>query len=137
MKQITVLVDKSGSMNVLGKNSICEDLLKFLHLYPQINSCENDLSFAIQDWDGSNEELKNISDKVDYLLILTDGYTCNDNCESTLQSLSSDQSKQVVIVLIGADAYFRQVSTESKIPVYKASNIDVVALNFARDKKIE
>ena len=121
MKQVTVLVDKSGSMNVIGKKSICEDLLKFLHLYPQINSCENDLSFIQQDWNGSNEELKTISEKVDYLLILTDGYTCNDNCELTLQSISSEKPKQIIIVLVGADAYFRQVNTGNKIPVYKAS----------------
>ena len=132
MKEITVLVDKSGSMNVLGKKFICEDLLKFLHLYPQINSCENDLSFTQQDWDGSNEELNNICQNLKYFVILTDGYTCNDNCESTLQALSLDEDKHFEIVLVGADAFFRQINTEKKISVFRAADINIVADNFSR-----
>ena len=133
MKEITVLVDKSGSMNVLGKKSICEDLLKFLHLYPQMNSYENDLSFVQQDWDGSNEELNAICKNLNSFIILTDGYSCNDNCESTLQAFSSDENKHFAIVLIGADAIFRQLDTKKKILVFEAADINVAADIFTRD----
>ena len=132
MKEITVLVDKSGSMNVLGKNAITNDLVKFLHLYPEMNSCDEKLTFIQQDWDGSNEELNSICQNLKYFVILTDGYTCNDNCESTLQAFSLDEDKHFAIVLVGADAFFRQINTEKKISVFRAADINVVADNFSR-----
>ena len=132
MKEILVLVDKSGSMKVLGKEAISIDILHFLSLYPQINSCEKMVSFIQHDWDGSDEKLYDICKDINSFVILTDGYACNDHCETTLQTFSLDKDKEFAIVLIGADSYFRQIDLEHKIPVFKASDIDVLAESFTR-----
>ena len=132
MKEITILIDKSGSMKTLGKEDVSKDLIKFLTLYPQINSCEDRISFIQQDWDGNNETLYDICKDINYFVILTDGYACNDHCETTLQTFSIDKEKEFAIVLIGADSYFRQIDFDHKIPVFKAADIDVLVESFTR-----
>lgn len=130
MKEVTVLVDTSGSMNVLGKIAICDDLLKFLYLFPLINSCEDRLSFIQQAWDGSDEELNKICKEITSCVLLTDGYICDD-CKSTLRNFSLDTSKKIVIVLVGSDSYM-DMETTKKTVVYSAADIDTVATYFAR-----
>ena len=110
---ITVLIDASGSMSVLGKETICESLVQTMSLLPKLNTSYKDFSFDFQNWEKDVDILENQTKK---FLVLTDGF-----------DLKSLDNRNISVVLIGEDA--PQIS---KVNYFKA--IDIMnAIDFLRD----
>ncbi|WP_443738694.1 hypothetical protein [Treponema sp.] len=110
---ITVLVDASGSMSVLGKETICESMIQTLTLLPKLNSAYEDCTFDFHNWDKNPDEMIGTKEKY---LVLTDGF-----------DLVSIENCNVAVVLIGEDA-----PKVSKVNYFKA--IDILnAVDFLRD----
>lgn len=111
---VTVLVDDSGSMSVLGKKTICESLIQTLTLLTKLNHSYKDWSFNFQNWDKDTKELKN--SREEKYIVLTDGF-----------DIDSIDNRNVSVVLVGEDA-----PKVSKINYFKA--IDILnAVEFLRD----
>ena len=111
---VTVLVDASGSMSVLGKETICVSLIQTLTLLTKLNPSYKDWSFDFQNWDKDTRELKDSSEQK--YIVLTDGF-----------DIDSIDNRNVSVVLVGEDA--PQVS---KVNYFKA--IDILnAVEFLRD----
>ncbi len=110
---ITVLIDASGSMSVLGKETICESLVQTMSLLPKLNTSYKDFSFDFQNWEKDVDILENQTKK---FLVLTDGF-----------DLKSLDNRNISVVLVGEDA--PQIS---KVNYFKA--IDIMnAIDFLRD----
>ena len=110
---VTVLIDASGSMSVLGKETICESLIQTLSLLPKLNLSYVDYSFDFQNWDKDISVLENQKEK---FLVLTDGF-----------DLKSLDNRNISVVLVGEDA-----PRTSNANYFKA--IDIMnAIDFLRD----
>lgn len=112
---ITVLVDASGSMSVLGKETICKSLIQTLNLLSKLNPGYKDYSFNFQNWDKSTRKLVNTEEKY---LVLTDGF-----------DLDNIENRNVSIVLVGEDApkiskvnYFRAIDILNAVDFLRNNN---------------
>lgn len=110
---ITVLVDASGSMSVLGKETICESLIQTLSLLPKINPSYECYNFDFQNWDRNSKVLFDVKGKY---LLLTDGF-----------DMESIDDRNVSVVLVGEDA-----PNVSNVNYFKAVDI-LNAVDFLRD----
>lgn len=111
--KVTVLVDDSGSMSVLGKETICESLIQTLALLTKLNPSYENWSFDFQNWDKDTKDI-NVPDGK--YIVLTDGF-----------DIDIVENRNVSVVLVGEDA-----PTKTKVNYFKA--IDILnAVDFLRD----
>ncbi len=110
---VTVLVDSSGSMSVLGKETICESLIQTLTLLSKLNPSYENWSFDFQNWDKDTKDI-NISEEK--YIVLTDGF-----------DIDIVENRNVSVVLVGEDS-----PDISKVNYFKV--IDILnAVDFLRD----
>lgn len=110
---VTVLVDSSGSMSVLGKETICESLIQTLSLLAKLNPSYENWSFDFQNW---NKDTRSITVSDKKYIVLTDGF-----------DIDIIENRNVAVVLVGEDA-----PNISKVNYFKA--IDILnAVEFLRD----
>lgn len=96
---ITVFVDASGSMSVLGKKSICESLVQTLSLLRHLDSRFSDVHFTFENVLMNQEVIEKLQNAQNKILLLTDGFDIGviENCN-------------IAVVLIGEDS----ISVEKK-----------------------
>lgn len=111
---VTVLVDASGSMSVLGKEAICESLIQTLTLLTKLSPPYKDWTFDFQNWNKDTRELKDSSEEK--YIVFTDGF-----------DIENIENRNVSVVLVGEDS-----PDVSKVNYFKA--IDILnAVDFLRD----
>ena len=124
MKTILVFEDKSGSMRILGKliilNNIHKTLAMLAEIYPEYCDCR----FEFKNWDGSYDELSaSLKKSTDSFLIVTDGFEKN----GSLKDLSEINAKGAV-VFAGSDSLFKKEISEN-IKTFKSLDI-LEAVNY-------
>lgn len=113
MAEVTIAVDVSGSMSVLGKKEICKNLCQTLNILPEIWNEFSDWNFNTYDWDGTLENLQQIigDNSIDNevtcknIIVLTDGFALFDNynCKDYLEKIVKSSDLKLAVVLCGGD----------------------------------
>ncbi|MEL3908221.1 MAG: hypothetical protein P1P64_04310 [Treponemataceae bacterium] len=101
---IYLITDISASMSVLGKSAIVGNLKTTLYTLKEIDDKFSTVQFEECEWNGTNEELKNIfaSKNIEKAFVFTDGYF-SDETENFILETNKD-SKNIVVVFCGSDS---------------------------------
>lgn len=143
MAEVTIAVDVSGSMSVLGKKEICKNLCQTLNILPEIWNEFSDWNFNTYDWDGTLENLQQIigDNSIDNeatcknIIVLTDGFALFDNCKTYLEKIVKSSDLKLAVVLCGGDS--KRDCVSKSVNVFEAIDIVKAAEYFLNAEKTD
>lgn len=106
MKELNLILDRSGSMEMNGKDSICLSIIQSLHVIREIDSKFSSLiinKFKFGNSKTDFEELK-LKCNLKQTIILTDGYFFFDNFKGEIKEFLKENKKNLYFILCGADS---------------------------------
>ena len=106
MKELNLIVDRSGSMEMNGKDSICLSVIQSLRILSKIDSEYNGLIVNKMKFGNLKDDFEKIRGVIDgkSTMILTDGYFFIDNYKGELRDFLKQNVKNLFFILCGSDA---------------------------------
>lgn len=143
MAEVTIAVDVSGSMSVLGKKEICKNLCQTLNILLEIWNEFSDWNFNTYDWDGTLENLQqiigdnSIGNEVTCknIIVLTDGFALFDNCKTYLEKIVKSSDLKLAVVLCGGDS--KRDCMSKSVNVFESIDIVKAAEYFLNAEKTD
>lgn len=117
MVDLYVVIDLSGSMNTMGKSVVAASVLQALSSLNDLHFHHDSIRLHKKGWDGGIEGFRPIAQWCARkpTVLLTDGHALYDNCRNRdCKAFFRDNSKNLFVVLCGADAFDVSKSNEFK-----------------------
>lgn len=106
MKELNLIVDRSGSMETNGKDSICLSVIQSLRVIKDIESKFKELVINKFKFGNVRDDFEDLKSKI-FLkptIILTDGYFFLDNYKGEFRDFLKQNEKNLFFILCGSDA---------------------------------